>query len=953
MNTSKRSPNVFTRQSVRKALRCWDNLEELGAHPLARLKVVEKRHRARNRSDSLPERGLSLRDVLRAAIREQRPGPSDPDYHDRRWRSYVILKEEFTEGRDPEYLALQMEKISSRTYQRAKGLAIDELASTLQQWEDEQQHDIPAPKTREVLFLAHPKPPYRLVGRYAMLQELKAELLNDTNASLCALSGLPGVGKTALAVELAHDHEVLERFPDGVLWIDLGREPDVLSLLGTWAVALGTPLERLADLDSEVDRARAVHQAIGMRRMLLVIDDAWQLDAALSFRVGGPNCAHLLTTRSPDIARDFAEKGALVVEQLSEAGGLLLFNQLAPDVAEVNPQATQELIHAVGGLPLAIILMAKYARREASKGSTPLQLALHRLKEAQKRLEIAQPQLLVSSHPSLPAGVSLSLRAAIEISDEALGDSARRAFYALSVFPPKSNTFSREAVAVITGESTQVLEELSASGLLEPYGPNRYTVHQTIADYVRLKPAPASTHERFVTYFVNYVEAHEKDLNALSVEEQNVLAALETGLTLAMEGAFLRGVMAIYPYLRMSGLYRVAHTWLKRAEQVARRVKDSVQLVKILGALGRINERLGDYEQAEQVYKEGLGLAQELGQRESTCTFLYRLGMLSLQLGDYEESEVHFQRSLEIARRMETPEVIGKALSAQASLAFHRGEFDRAMIYLREGLELAYVQEDLERVIDLLSNLGAIEQRRGAYDKAQGYLLEGLKLAQEIGYQEGISNLYISLGAVAGSRGLYEDAELYYKKGLVLAREWGYTENVCFLLVNLGAIVGEQGKYDLEEAYYQEALPLARQLGHYERLCHVLLNLGAVTTDRGFYDRAEGYLQEGIAIAREANERMLTCLLLNELGRLYLKRRDWRAAQAVYAEAGEIASRSDMQPCKAEALFGLAQVSFAQGDAGRASLLAQESLSIFRKTGHAGIDEVQAWLDGLPQQVAS
>src|SRR5437762_2702072 len=93
-------------------------------------------------------------------------------------------------------------------------------------------------KERSVPFLAPPRPPFELVGRDDLLRELKSRLFAGGNLSIVALNGLPGVGKSALAVALAYDLEVLSHFHDGVLWAGLGRGADVLSQLGAWGLAL-------------------------------------------------------------------------------------------------------------------------------------------------------------------------------------------------------------------------------------------------------------------------------------------------------------------------------------------------------------------------------------------------------------------------------------------------------------------------------------------------------------------------------------------------------------------------------------------------------------------------------------------------------------------------------------------------------------------------------------------
>lgn len=110
--------------------------------------------------------------------------------------------------------------------------------------------DLNSPTSVSTIFLHDPAIPplpaetHGLVGREEMLCRLKEQLFTGKSTALSALNGLPGVGKTALAVELAYDAEVRKHFSDGVLWAGLGREPNVPGVLNRWGALLGvTPLE--------------------------------------------------------------------------------------------------------------------------------------------------------------------------------------------------------------------------------------------------------------------------------------------------------------------------------------------------------------------------------------------------------------------------------------------------------------------------------------------------------------------------------------------------------------------------------------------------------------------------------------------------------------------------------------------------------------------------------------
>ena len=164
---------------------------------------------------------------------------------------------------------------------------------------DHNRVEIVLPAGESVPFMAPPRPAHDLVGRTELLDALRRDVVAGHDSTLFALKGIPGVGKTALAIALAHDPRVGGTFVGGVLWAGLGPTPDIMTLLANWGAALGIPAEQLAKAASPQARAQIVHLAIGLRRMLLIVDDAWSTEAALTFRLGGPNCVHVLTTRIP------------------------------------------------------------------------------------------------------------------------------------------------------------------------------------------------------------------------------------------------------------------------------------------------------------------------------------------------------------------------------------------------------------------------------------------------------------------------------------------------------------------------------------------------------------------------------------------------------------------------------------------------------------------------------
>ncbi len=398
-----------------------------------------------------------------------------------------------------------------------------------------------------------PSSPLPLVGRDDLLARIKQLLYANEGAVSIALNGLPGVGKTSLAIALVNDPAIQKHFCNGILWSGLGSKPDVLELLSRWGNFLRI---RDSEANDNVTWARALRRTIGMRRMLLIIDDVWTIEAALAFIVGGPNCSYVLTTRLSDVAIRFAGKNTIPVPELSTDDGVTLLTRITP--AGINITEANALVQAVGGLPLALTLIGNDLLIQARyHQQRRLRTALARLHNPEQRLTLKQSQRGIEYYPGLPDGSPLSLQAIIGRSEEVLDNLSRQTLRALSIFPPKPNTFSEAAALFVAATTTEPLDQLIDTGLLECHETNRYTLHQTIADYARTQECDSHACERMVQYFVEYIETHGRDSQLCEQEIRNVLTALQIAYERGMQALFIRGIHALTPLLQTRGLHDI------------------------------------------------------------------------------------------------------------------------------------------------------------------------------------------------------------------------------------------------------------------------------------------------------------------------------------------------------------------------------------------------------------
>jgi len=325
-----------------------------------------------------------------------------------------------------------------------------------------------------------PPVPDIVVGRESDLAELKKRLgiTRTTTFStqvLTVVRGWPGVGKTTIASMIAHDPMLSKAFPDGVLWVSLGPEPDLLSEMAAWGRALGT--DELLKANSMEKAQTQLAAILRDQRRLLIIDDAWQVEHAVLFNVGGKHCATLITTRLNDVARSLAPNPNQVylLPVLADESALDLLQQLAPAVVETHPKQMVELIHELEGLPLALQVAGRLLQAEFSIGFGVYEL-INEIRQGAKLLETEAPP----DRADLVSQTTPTIAALLQKSTDLLDEYTRDCYAYLGVFSPKPATFDLEAMAYVwqIEDPKPIVRVLVDRGLLE-YVPKlgRYQMH--------------------------------------------------------------------------------------------------------------------------------------------------------------------------------------------------------------------------------------------------------------------------------------------------------------------------------------------------------------------------------------------------------------------------------------------------------------------------------------------
>lgn len=307
-------------------------------------------------------------------------------------------------------------------------------------------------------------------GRTELVDDLSAVLQNATGQAVVvtSLAGIGGVGKTTLAVHVAH--RVRSEFPDGQLYVDLrgaGASPaDPVVVLGDFLHSLGVT----ESPDSLEQRAALYRSQLAGRRMLILLDNARDADQIKPLIPGVSGCAVLATSRS----RLAGIPGAQLfdVEELTPEEALALFSAIVGEQrAAAEPEAAMAVVTACGFLPLAVRIAAA---RLASRPRWSVSDLARRLADQRRRLD------------ELQLG-NLAVETTIGLGYGQLSAAEARAFRFLSLID--SADIPLEAAAALLDLDEDAAEDLAEAlveaNMLECFTPGRYRYHDLLRLYAQ------------------------------------------------------------------------------------------------------------------------------------------------------------------------------------------------------------------------------------------------------------------------------------------------------------------------------------------------------------------------------------------------------------------------------------------------------------------------------------
>jgi DNA-binding SARP family transcriptional activator/predicted negative regulator of RcsB-dependent stress response len=676
-------------------------------------------------------------------------------------------------------------------------------------------------------------------GRAALADRMTGWLAcQDGRApTVIAVSGVGGVGKTALAVHVAHASR--DAYPDGQLYVDLlGTAKHPLPpavVLGEFLRALGVPDQAVPEGESE--RSALYRSLLADKRVLVLLDNARDAEQVRPLLPGTTGCAALVTSR----ARPAGLPGARAVDLdvLDPVEAIALFTAIVGPRATAERGAVVDAVGLCGFLPLAVRIAA--SRLAARPGWSVRSLAV-RLADGRRRLA----ELRIGD---------LAVEAAFRLGYDQLDPSLARAFRLLSV--PETSGVCPPGAAALLGtthdEGERVLEALVDLGLMDSPAPGCYRYHDLLWLFARQIPEPDGERgERRAALgrLVRFVLATQRGVHRL-VRPGAPIAVADPGPSgeLGFEGAGEAREWVFYQLTDLLVIVRQAAGDGALAEAA-----------DVLLALDPLLEDGYRWEEAGPAARAVLDEAVRQGDRRAEARARYMLG---------------------------------RVLTHTSRLAGARDHAGRATALCRETGDRLMLMSAL----DLLSHIAFYEHDLRA---AIGHIEQALELGREFGDRAGEAERTGSLAYARVEVGEAAEAVPAAERSRDLARAAGHGAAEAYALYTLGIALRELGRLDEAVARFDDGLAICWSQGLRARESYILLRIAETQLLRGRAREALGSAERSLAIGREIGEeyqqgRALTALgrILDALGDRDGARRRWEEALALFsalevAEAGGV-----------------------------------------------------------------
>jgi tetratricopeptide (TPR) repeat protein len=793
------------------------------------------------------------------------------------------------------------------------------------------------------------------VGRVTELRQLLQWLRTPGLQPVVFITGIGGIGKTALAAEAIKDLIYEDVYPDGI-GVVLAQDKTNATTVLREALARFDPQRRQPPATTPDELQRAAQRLLHGKRVLVVIDNVEPgLDlAAVLQPLVQAGAIVLLTTREGESVGAPGETSSHVVAQLpselqrmsrtlplgllsqDEAVELFTKESGPGDIHDWTPAqraAVDRIVASLRQHTLAVKLAARYAK---DANVDVVQLAE----------ELDDPQRVTELGGDI-ATIYYKSR-------NALTPTAQRLFRQCGAFAtPEFSVRAVTAVAAAFGdrEPKATLDLLLRRGLVsarrsegfpEPADTDRLELHPVLYGFARrefeqaLQLEQDRTRLAIANYYARYSTSTYRD--ALALDERNIEGALEWAHQAHQAEPVARMCVGMQAYWRDYGRRAARQRYLpwglEAAQQLvrARHVPDAQELLALLKlGYAQFLRLQGKVREAKRISRGILRTFRRLGNLPGEGSTLVLLANIARDQGSPDLAEQYLSKAYVI---FTDPRVSDPANTALV-LAF------RGQIRERTGTRNAEADSDLAASYDLYNAINnawgrglalqlraRISLRRGLFEEAYGRYSDALAIHQRLQSRRAEAVDISSLGQIACGRGQYSQAETLYRQSLDIRRETGDTRGEAVDLTLLGQLDRTREHYELADKRLGLALAIWRSVGDVRGVGWATSETGQLALAQGHAGIASRLLRDALKHHRKAADAPAQAVTLCAFGNLAFHQRRIRRAQVYFDKALHLATIVEDPFTQGQSLRGLAMCAERAHDMTRAGALFEQSLTL-------------------------
>jgi tetratricopeptide (TPR) repeat protein len=774
---------------------------------------------------------------------------------------------------------------------------------------------------------ALPPQAVEFVGRTAELRLLIEDGGHYPQVSV--IEGMPGVGKTALAVRAARIAS--DQYPDGVAYLnfhthDPGRPSlDAPEALHRLLHTFGVPSTHIPDAIGE--RIALWRAQLSRRRAVVILDDAPGSDQIRQLLPVAGQCLILITSRYRVPGLEGAR--ALTLDVLSIDDAITLFRRVAGhDGFYQEEDEVTAAVQLCGRLPLAIQLTAGRMAQEY-----PPRLA-------DLIDELSQSPVLVDGEGiSSPEWIS-----AFDMSYRALEPSHQRFFRRLGMNP--CAYISPHAAAALAGgtvaEAGTALAALVDYHLLAPASVGQFRFHDLIRGYAALCAAREETRleqrqavGRLLDYYLHTADKVDRVLHPFRhrrpvtvTHPPAAIPALDT-----QEGA-ARWLGSEWRNILQAAQHAGRHEW-------------KAKCADLIHTLASFMEVHAYWAEAIAAHTVALQASRDLAYPPRVAQASLDLGEVSQQTGRYEVALALADEAAAIYRSLANRRGEAEALDQIGTAHSRAGRFREALAYVCEAEIACRDIEDQYGVANTLSHAGIFSWQLGRYTEAMAHLQEALSLFRDIGDRRGEAKTLNNLGEMQLYFGYHKDALASYQESLAIFREIGGSQNEAILYRNIGNLYNYKGSYEEGLAAYRRALSTFRSIGDLPSESHVLNDIGAIYQKAESYDEALIYYQKARLIAEEIGNLPQQVIALRGVASVRCGSGRHGEAMEYYGTALGLARQIGDPYEEAKVLEGIAETMLCMRRPDNARIVLRQALDIFERLGVPDAESVRIRIEAM------